>query len=69
MPFREVDPTYEVEVRLKKVTEMAYLCRIDGADHWIPRSQINEDESEVTVEGDVGILVMSEWIAQSKGLI
>jgi hypothetical protein len=69
MPFREGDPTYEVEVRLKKVTEKAYLCRIDGNDHWIPRSQINEDESEVSAEGDVGVLSMSEWIAQEKGLV
>jgi hypothetical protein len=67
--MREDDPTYEVEVRLKKVTEKAYFCRIDGADHWIPRSQINEHDSEVNSEGDVGILVMSEWIAQEKGLV
>lgn len=46
----------------------AVLCRIDGAEHWIPQSQI-DDESEVWKEGDEGMLVVTEWIATQKGLL
>ena len=35
---------------------------------WIPQSQI-DDDSEIWKKGDCGKLVISEWIANEKGLI
>lgn len=35
---------------------------------WIPQSQIHDD-SEVYQRGDKGTLVVTEWIAEKKGLI
>lgn len=48
-------------------TGSALLCRIDGSDVWIPKSQI-DDDSEVFEKGHEGKLVVSEWIAKEKGL-
>ena len=49
-------------------TPLAILCRVDGAEHWIPQSQI-DDDSEVWHKGDEGKLVISEWIATEKKLV
>ena len=54
-------------VTCTKATDHALLCVIDGVEHWIPRSQVF-DESDVLEEGDTGSLVITEWIAQQKGL-
>jgi hypothetical protein len=55
-------------VEAKRETDKALLCLFpDGEEHWIPKSQI-DDDSEVYREGDVGKLVVSQWIAEQKGL-
>lgn len=46
---------------------MLLLCLIDEEEHWIPRSQI-DDDSEVYEVGHSGELVVSQWIADEKGL-
>jgi hypothetical protein len=46
----------------------ALLCVIEGNEVWIPSSQIHAD-SEVFEKGQVGKLVVTEWIAMQKGLI
>jgi len=56
------------EVEVLKETEKALLCKIGGEDWWIPKSQLRE-ENEVSGEGDVGKLVISEWLATEKGLL
>lgn len=55
-------------VTAKKETEKALLCVIDDEEHWIPKSHIHDD-SEVYEEGQEGDLVVSEWIANEKGLL
>jgi len=67
--MRDTDDRFSVQVRLKKVTDKAFLCRIEGADYWIPKSQIFFEETEVAEEGDEGELTMSEWIASEKALL
>ena len=60
--------TVKIEnVVAKRETEAALLCEIDGEDHWIPKSQIDED-SEVYAEGHQGSLVITQWIADQKGI-
>ena len=56
------------DVVVIKDTGRALLCEIEGEQIWIPQSQIDED-SEVYQEGDEGTLVITEWIAEQKGLI
>ncbi len=58
------------DVVCKKETPAALLCVIDGEEHWIPKSQV-DDESEVFDDQDnkEGTLVISEWIATQKGLV
>jgi hypothetical protein len=55
------------DVTILRTTDMALLCEIDGSEYWIPQSQI-DDDSEVWEEGDEGMLVISKWIADQKGL-
>lgn len=52
----------------KRETDKALLCIIDDEEHWIPKSQV-DDDSEVYAEGDEGKLVITEWIAEQKGLL
>ena len=54
-------------VFVKAETDRAILCDIDGDEHWIPKSQISDD-SEVYQDGDEGDLVITEWLANQKGL-
>ena len=61
------EPFTVANVVCKKDTEKAILVEIDGEEHWIPLSQI-DDDSEVYQEGDEGVLVISHWIAVQKGL-
>lgn len=49
-------------------TENAILVDIDGSEYWIPKSQV-DDASEVWLEGDQGDLVITQWVAEKKGLI
>ena len=69
--MRKGDPVCEFQVRVKKVTDAALCCHVEGVagDVWFPKSQIDEDESDVSEVGDVGSLIVSEWIATTKGLV
>jgi hypothetical protein len=51
-----------------RATDKAILVRIDGKEHWIPQTQVHAD-SEVFSEGDEGKLVVTQWIAEQKGLV
>lgn len=46
----------------------ALLVAVDGKEVWIPQSQI-DDDSEVFEVGNRGELVVSQWIAEQKGLV
>lgn len=58
----------EIEgARAIKETELALLCEIDGDEVWIPKSQIDEKDSEVLEEGDEGTVVVTNWWARQNG--
>jgi len=47
----------------------AILFKEEGGEkYWVPKSQIH-DNSEVWKKGDVGILIVTEWLARKKGWI
>ncbi|MHC4310923.1 MAG: hypothetical protein ACYSW3_00445 [Planctomycetota bacterium] len=50
--------TYE---ELLRETDGAYLLRIDGKDHWFPKTQCRVEESHQLVEIPI-------WLAISRGL-
>jgi hypothetical protein len=56
----------DVEV-ITKETEKAFLCRIDGEDVWLPKSQIADpdDYEEGDEQFELGI---TEFIANEKGI-
>ena len=60
----------ELNVEILRETDKAFLIVVDaGKEYWIPKSQIDSDESNVDSEGDKGILVVTDWIAEEKGLV
>lgn len=71
MPLRDTDKTVEfANVICKRATDAALLCSIDGAEHWIPKSQLSDDSEVFNDAGNAeGKLVVSEWIAKEKGLV
>lgn len=56
------------DVKCTKETDKALLVEIEGEEHWIPKSMV-DDDSEVYSVGDEGQLVISEWFAKKEGLI
>lgn len=55
-------------VTVIRETKLAILCKIDGKEEWIAKSQIDED-SEVYEKGTEGELIISKWLATEKGLV
>jgi hypothetical protein len=67
--MRSDDETVTIDVVVKRVSERAVLVETDGEDIWIPKSQIDADASEVKLEkGEAGVLTITKWIAEQKGL-
>jgi hypothetical protein len=62
------DETFACRAVIKKATDKAILASIDGKDYWIPQSQVHAD-SECWKAGDRGELVLTQWIAEQKGLV
>jgi len=48
-------------------TAKALLVKFERAEEWVPKFMLHEDENEIEHEGDIGILVIPEWLAKEKG--
>ena len=71
MSLKPNTPTAAFEdVICLKATDKALLVLIDGDEHWIAKSQV-DDDSEVFDDDEHkdGRLVVSEWIARERGLV
>lgn len=55
-------------ITCKAESERAILVEIEGDEYWIPKSQV-DDDSEVYAKDHSGELVISEWIAEQKGIL
>ncbi len=65
---RENCALFEVET-VEAESEKAILVDIEGVKVWVPKSQI-DDESEVySKKSGGGLLVVSRWWAEQKGLV
>lgn len=49
-------------------TESAYLCRIEGEDIWLPKSQIKDADNYCDGECEIDMEI-TRWIAEQKGLV
>lgn len=58
---------FDIDVPVKKRTDLSLLIEIEGEDYWVPHSQIMAD-SEVTDEGDTGTLLVTTWWAEKVEL-
>ena len=58
--FEDVEAISQTALALKVIVEEKTV--------WIPQSQISEN-SEVWKNGQKGTLIVTEWIAEEKGLI
>lgn len=56
-------------VTVVKESDKALLLLIDGEEHWMPKSQIDEDSEVWNEKTSGGTLVISEWICLQKKLI
>lgn len=55
------------DVKCLRDTEKALLCRTDAGDEvWVPKSVVDENNSEVSDVGDEGVLVLEEWFAKKE---
>lgn len=48
-------------------TDKAILVDIDGDQHWVPKSVV-DDDSEVWEEGQEGELVIAGWFADKENI-
>jgi S1 domain len=56
----------DIAVQVKHETAKAYLVNDGAKDVWLPKSQVELDDSQ----GDeAAIVTMPEWLARDKGLI
>lgn len=64
------DLTVELDVeRVKRATDKALLCVVDGDEVWIPRSQIVEGGKldADAEEESAGDMLVTAWWARAKG--
>ncbi|MGD2215169.1 MAG: hypothetical protein PVJ64_00380 [Gemmatimonadales bacterium] len=64
------DETLNFDARVIAQGKAAVLVEIDEEEYWIPYSQIHDD-SEICSQserGEEGQIIISEWIAEQKGL-
>jgi hypothetical protein len=53
--------------KLAKSTDKAGLFEIDGAEFWIPWSQVKDGSIEW--DGEEGSVFLRRWLAEEKGII
>jgi hypothetical protein len=58
----------EVDVdNVEAVTAKAILCKIGGAEHWMPKSQI-DNRDNLSTAGDSGTILVPKWLVDAKKL-
>lgn len=55
----------EIEAEVLRTSDRAALLEIDGDEHWVPFSQI-EDNGEDVAKGFSGSLYRTRWICDEK---
>jgi hypothetical protein len=63
------EETYSVDAECIRETDKALLCLIDGEEVWVPKSQIHDDSEVYSLENGDGMLIVTMWWAEQKGLV
>lgn len=58
---------FDCVVKVDRPHLEAVLVDIDGADYWVPRSQIHDLDYVVSTKK--GVITVTVWIAKEKGLL
>jgi ribosomal protein S1 len=58
----------KIECEVLQLTDNAALLDVDGNDVWIPFSQVEDNGKNLNI-GDTGMVYITEWIAEKKGLL
>jgi len=71
MRRKPAEGKWQGTVTVLHATDAALKVDYEGEEMWIPFSQIDDDSSifAATHVGEVGELVISEWLAKQKGLL
>ena len=62
------DITLELEIKRMSKSQLAILITDGKTNAWLPISQIEYDENEIGT-GNATEIILSEWLAENKGLI
>jgi len=54
------------DVQVVKITPYACLLEINDNEFWIPFSNINQEESDIIVEGNIGTVFIKEWLVKKE---
>lgn len=58
------------DVEVLQTTDKALLVKVPNqVAEWVPKSQVDEETSDIHVTGDVGTLVIKAWIARDRGWV
>ena len=65
--MQQVDYIWLEEIEIIHATDAAVLIDDEGAEFWLPRSQLKDgEELEAGFSGDIGV---ARWLAKRKGFI
>lgn len=64
-PSEKLSDTIGFECVVSNETAAAFLVLIDDTEYWIPKSQTRS----VSIDNGETIIIMSKWIATTKGLL
>jgi hypothetical protein len=56
-------------IRVPAMPELEKRLGHGDKEFWIPKSQLHSTENEVSKVGDMGFLVIPEWLAKEKRLL
>lgn len=51
---------------VKKVTQKACLLAIEDNEYWVPKSVIDEEESDIIEQDNVGTFYIQRWFVEKE---
>lgn len=57
------------DVTFIRETDAAILINYDDVEYWLPFSQVKKITRNAEPNEDTGVILISDWIAEKKGII
>lgn len=64
--IERMEDNFAIEAEAIRETQKEILVEVDDEQIWVPKGQIRPG-STVTKKGDIGTLMVSQWLAKAKG--